>query len=270
MLFEKPSLRTRVSFEVAMTQLGGHALYAQGGDFLVGTRETPQDAARALSRYVDAVVVRTHDHAPLERFAAAATVPVINGLSATHHPCQGLADILTIREALGSFSGKTVAFVGDASNNVATSLAQAALAVGMSMQFGCPPQLAPSAEVIAAAARLGKANKSYLRVFTNPQRAVRNADVIYTDVWVSMGEEAIEERKRAMLLPYRVDAALVDRAKPKVVVMHCLPAHRGEEIASDIIDGQRSIVFAQAENRLHLQKALLLALLTDLRAIPVA
>ena len=270
MLFEKPSLRTRVSFEVAMTQLGGHAIYAQGADFMVGKRETPEDAARTLSRYVDAIVVRTHEHQPLERFAAAATVPVINGLSALHHPCQALADLLTIRELLGSLSGKKVAFIGDARSNVATSLLEATLAAGMTIAFGCPPQYRPSPEALAAAAKLGKAQKLFVRAFTSPQRAVRDADVIYTDIWVSMGEEAFEERKRAALLSYQVGTALLAAAKSDAIVMHCLPAHRGEEIAADVIDGPQSVVFHQAENRLHLQKALLLALLTDLRGVPIA
>ena len=270
MLFEKPSLRTRVSFEVALTMLGGHALYAQGGDFMVGTRETPEDAARTLSRYVDAIVVRTHEHAPLERFAAAATVPVINGLSATHHPCQALADLLTMREHLGSLSGKKLAFIGDAASNVATSLLEAALAAGMTVSFGSPAQFRPTAEALAAAGELGKANKAFVRWFADPQRAVYDADVVYTDVWVSMGEEALQERKRAALAPYQVNEALLAFAKLSAVVMHCLPAKRGQEISDAVIDGPRSIVFDQAENRLHLQKALLVALLTDLRGVPFA
>jgi len=267
MLFEKPSLRTRVSFEVAMTQLGGHALYAQGGDFLVGTRESPEDAARALSRYVDGIVVRTHDHAPLERFARAATVPVINGLTDGHHPCQALADLLTIRESLGGFAGKSIAFVGDANNNVATSLAQAALAVGMSVRFGCPAECRPRGAVVEAAARLGKANKIFVRTFASAERAVRYADVVYTDTWVSMGEEAFAERKRAALLAYRVTENLMRKAKPSAIFMHCLPAHRGDEVIAEVIDGPQTVVFDQAENRLHVQKAVLLALLTDLRSV---
>jgi ornithine carbamoyltransferase len=270
MLFEKPSLRTRVSFEVAMTQLGGHAIYAQGGDFLIGSRETPEDAARTLSRYVDAIVIRTHEHAPLERFADAATVPVINGLSDAHHPCQALADLLTIHELAGGFAGRKIAFIGDANNNVATSLAQAALAVGMTVHFGCPSQCHPRSDVIEAAANLGKAHKAYLRIFASPERAVRDADVIYTDVWVSMGEKAFEARKRAALLPYQVNAKLLASAKSDVIVMHCLPAHRGEEIGAEVIDGPRSFVYHQAENRLHAQKALLIALLTDLSGVPTA
>ena len=266
MLFEKPSLRTRVSFEVGMTQLGGHALYAQATDFLIGTRETPEDAARTLSRYVDAVVVRTHADAPLQRFAASASVPVINGLSDGHHPCQALADLLTMEERLGELAGKTLAFIGDAANNVATSLVQAALGAGMHVRIACPQRCRPRPHVIESAFRLGKARKAFLRLFAHADRAVREADVIYTDTWVSMGESSALDEKRAALEPYRVTARLLAAAKPEAIVMHCLPAHRGEEIDAAVIDGPQSVVFDQAENRLHVQKALLVALLRGLGA----
>jgi ornithine carbamoyltransferase len=269
MLFEKPSLRTRVSFEVAMTQLGGHALYAQGNDFLVGARETPEDAARTLSRYVDAIVVRTHAHEPLERFAAASTVPTINGLSATAHPCQALADLLTIKERFGTLSGLRLAYVGDARNNVAASLAEAAMMCGVSVTFGCPPTHRPSDNSLVRLAQMGKPLGATVRAFTSPIRAVREADVVYTDIWTSMGEEALAERNAAALLPYRVTADLMGAAAPHALFMHCLPAHRGEEVAADVIDGPQSVVFDQAENRLHVQKALLVALLTDLRGMPI-
>ena len=269
MLFEKPSLRTRVSFEVAMTQLGGHALYAQGTDFLVGARETPEDAARTLSRYVDAIVVRTHAHEPLERFAAAATVPTINGLSAESHPCQALADLLTIKERFGTLSGLRLAYVGDARNNVAASLAEAALMCGVSVTFGCPPSHRPSDNFLVSLAQMGKPHGATVRAFTSPIRAVREADVVYTDLWTSMGEEALAERNAAALLSYRVTPELMATAAPHALFMHCLPAHRGEEVSAEVIDGPRSVVFDQAENRLHVQKALLVALLTDLRGMPI-
>jgi ornithine carbamoyltransferase len=269
MLFEKPSLRTRVSFEVAMTQLGGHALYAQGHDFLVGARETPEDAARTLSRYVDAIVVRTHAHEPLQRFAAAATVPTINGLSAVAHPCQALADLLTIKERFGTLSGLRLAYVGDARNNVAASLAEAALMCGVSVTFGCPPSHRPSDNFLVQLAQMGKPLGATVRAFTSPIRAVREADVVYTDLWTSMGEEALTERNAAALLPYRVTAELMATAAPHALFMHCLPAHRGEEVTAEVIDGPQSVVFDQAENRLHVQKALLVALLTDLRGMPI-
>jgi len=267
MLFEKPSLRTRVSFETGMTQLGGHAIFAQGGDFLLGQRESVEDAARTLSRYADAIVIRTHDHEPLERFAAAATVPTINALSAVSHPCQALADLLTIKERFGNLNGLRIAFVGDARNNVARSLTEGAVMCGMSVTFGCPPTHRPSESWMGSLNALGRPQKAAVRAITSPQRAVREADVVYTDVWTSMGEEAFSERNSAALIPYRVDAALMRHASPQAIFMHCLPAHRGEEVTDEVIDGLASVVFDQAENRLHAQKALLLAMLSDLRGV---
>ena len=267
MLFEKPSLRTRVSFEVGMTQLGGHAIAAMGGDFLVGSRETPEDAARALSRYVDAIVVRTHAHEPLQRFAASATVPTINGLSAEAHPCQALADMLTIKERFGTLNGLRMAYVGDARNNVAISLGEAAAMSGISMTFAAPISHRPADAFLARLHELGKPNGATARAFTSANRAVRDVDVIYTDVWTSMGDEGLVERNAAALFPYRVDAAMMAAAAPHALFMHCLPAHRGEEVTAEVIDGVHSVVFDQAENRLHAQKALLLALMTDLRGL---
>jgi ornithine carbamoyltransferase len=269
MLFEKPSLRTRVSFEVAMTQLGGHALFAQGTEFMLGTRESPEDAARSLSRYVDAIVVRTHAHAPLERFAGAASAPVINALSAVAHPCQALADMLTIKERFGTLAGLRLAYVGDARNNVAASLTHAALMSGISVTMGCPPSHRPSEGLMASAAKLGEGSGATLRAFTSPLRAVRETDIVYTDTWTSMGEEALAERNAAALLPYRVTSELMAAAAPHALFMHCLPAHRGEEVTPEVIDSPQSVVFDQAENRLHVQKALLVALLTDLRGMPL-
>lgn len=269
MLFEKPSLRTRVSFEVAMTQLGGHVLFADGNEFSIGTRETPEDAARVLSRYGDAIVIRTHAHEPLQRFASAATVPVINGLSALAHPCQALADMLTLQERFGALAGLRIAFLGDARNNVAASLAEAAVLSGAMVHFASPLSHRPAESFIAHLNKLGHASGGSARAFGNAVRAVRGVDAIYTDVWTSMGEEAGTERNRAVLTPYRVTAQLFAHAAPHAVFMHCLPAHRGEEMTADVIDGPQSIVFDQAENRMHAQKALLVALLTDLKGFPV-
>jgi ornithine carbamoyltransferase len=269
MLFEKPSLRTRVSFEVAMTQLGGEVLFAQGAEFMVGTRETPEDAARTLSRYVDAIAVRTHEHEPLQRFTQAATVPVINALSARAHPCQALADVLTIQERFGDVRGLRIAYLGDARNNVACSLAEAALMLGASVNFGCPPTHRPSESSLSKLNALGANRSAEARAFTNPVRAVREVDVVYTDVWTSMGEERYRERNDAMLRPYAVTEELFAYAKPQAIFMHCLPAHRGEEVVAGVIDGSRSAVFDEAENRMHAQKALLLALLTELKGLPV-
>lgn len=269
MFFEKPSLRTRVSFEVAMSQLGGSVIFAKGDEFSIGTRETPEDAARVLSRYADVIAIRTHAHEPLERFAAASSVPVINGLSSVAHPCQALADLLTLKERFGALEGLRIAFLGDAQNNVAASLAEAAVLCGAHVQFGCPPSHRPSETFLAHLKRLGKSSGGTARAFANPVRSVRGVDAIYTDVWTSMGEEAATERNRAVLAPYRVNEALFEHAAPHAIFMHCLPAHRGEEVTGGIIDGPKSVVIDQAENRLHAQKAVLLALLTDLKGLPV-
>jgi len=269
LLFEKPSLRTRVSFEVAMTQLGGETLFAQGGEFLIGSRETPEDAARVLSRYVDAIVVRTHAHEPLERFAAASDVPVINGLSAAAHPCQALADMLTLQERFGEIRGLRIAYVGDARNNVAASLAEAAVICGAAVHFGAPATHRPSEAFLAHLDDLGAPAGGSARAFSSAVRAVRGVDVVYTDVWTSMGQEGMRERNEAMLRPFAVTSELLAYAAPHAIFLHCLPAHRGEEVAGSVIDGDRSVVFEQAENRLHAQKALLVALMTDRKGFPV-
>ena len=265
MLFEFPSLRTRVSFEVGMTQLGGHAVVATGNDFLIGKRESVEDAARSLSRFADAIMVRTHAHEPLERFAAAATVPVINGLSQAAHPCQAIADLLTIRERFGTLAGLRLAYIGDGKNNVAQSLAEAAAMAGMSITFGCPMTHRPTDAFLARLIKLGGEHNITARAFTSPVRAVKEVDVVYTDVWTSMGEEQFVERNAAALLPYQVTKKLMAAAAPHAIFMHCLPAHRGEEVTDEVMDGIQSVVFDQAENRMHAQKAILLALLTDLK-----
>jgi ornithine carbamoyltransferase len=267
MLFEKPSLRTRISFEAGMTQLGGHAIAVSGGDVGIGSRETPEDAARVLSRYGDAIVYRTHAHEPLVRFAGAATVPTINALSEAAHPCQAFADLLTIRERFGTLQGLRLAFVGDARNNVAASVTEAAALSGMSITFAAPPTHRPSDAFLARLVKLGAPHGVTARAFTSPIRAVRDVDVVYTDVWTSMGDEQFSERNVAALRPYQVDGKLMDAAAKHALFMHCLPAHRGEEVTAEVIDGPHSVVFDQAENRLHAQKALLLALCTDLRGI---
>ncbi|HTX60285.1 MAG TPA: ornithine carbamoyltransferase [Verrucomicrobiae bacterium] len=269
LLFEKPSLRTRVSFEVAAGGLGAQTLFAQGAEFMVGTRETPEDAARVLSRYVDAIVVRTHAHEPLERFAAASSVPVINGLSAAAHPCQALADALTLYERFGSIAELRIAFVGDGRNNVAASLAQAAVMLGATVHFGSPPTHRPSETFLAHLAELGRESGGKARAFATAVRAVRGADAVYTDVWTSMGEERYRERNDALLRPYAVTDQLLAYAAPHAIFLHCLPAHRGEEVCAGVIDGPQSAVFEQAENRMHAQKALLAALLTDGRGLPL-
>jgi ornithine carbamoyltransferase len=234
---------------------------------MVGKRESPEDVGRVLSRYADAIVVRTHEHEPLQRFAAASTVPVINGLSQAAHPCQAMADLLTIRERFGTLQGLRLAWVGDARNNTAISLGEAAAMSGMSVTFAAPITHRPTDAFLSRLVELGKAYNVTARAFTSPVRAVRDVDVVYTDVWTSMGEEAMSERNAAALRPYQVNEELMAAAAPHALFMHCLPAHRGEEVTDGVIDGPHSVVFDQAENRLHAQKALLLALITDLRGL---
>src|SRR5579884_2391524 len=242
MLFEKPSLRTRISFEVGMNQLGGTSIFASGAEFQLGTRETPEDAARSLSRYANAIVIRTHVHDVLERLAGAATVPVINALSQVAHPCQALADVLTIRERFGTLEGMRLAYIGDGRNNVAQSLAEAAALAGVSITFGCPPTHRPSDAFLSHLIELGGDHHITARAFSSPVRAVKEVDVVYTDVWTSMGDEQFAERNAAALLPYQVDGKLMKAAAPHAIFMHCLPAHRGEEVTDDVIDGIQSVV----------------------------
>jgi ornithine carbamoyltransferase len=269
LLFEKPSLRTRVSFEVAVSRLGGETLFAHGHEFLVGSRESPEDAARVLSRYVDAIVVRTHAHEPLQRFARASSVPVINGLSAFAHPCQALADVLTLKQRFGEVAGLQITYLGDARNNVAASLGEAAVMLGATMHYGAPPTHRPTESFLGHLMQLGKDSGGKARAFSNPVRAIRGADVVYTDVWTSMGEEQYREHNEAILRPYSVTEELLSYASPHAIFMHCLPAHRDQEVAACVIDGPQSAVFDQAENRMHAQKALLAALLTDCKGLPL-
>ncbi|MBM4417486.1 MAG: ornithine carbamoyltransferase [Chloroflexi bacterium] len=259
LLFERPSLRTRVSFEVAMHQLGGKALYLAPHEVELGKRESVGDVARVTSRYVDAMVLRTGAHSRLLEFAAAATVPVINGLSEAEHPCQALADILTMWEHRGALEGLRLAYIGDG-NNVCASLIMAAAKMGMHVTVGSPRTYAPSDEIIAAARRDATRCGRQVTLVHDPAEAVRGADVIYTDVWVSMGQEREATERRAAFAGFQVNRALVDLAGD-AVVMHCLPAHRGEEIEAEVLDGPGSIVLDQAENRMHAQKAVLHRLL---------
>jgi ornithine carbamoyltransferase len=256
MVFQKPSNRTRVSFEVGMYQLGGHALHLSPEEIQIGKRETPSDTGRVLARYIDAIMVRTFDHGDLEELAGAADVPVINGLSDAHHPCQALADLMTVREELGTLEGAHIAYVGDG-NNVAHSLAIACALTGTQLTIAHPEGHGPDAEIIELAASLGAAP----RLTEDPAEAVVGANVVYTDVWASMGQEAEAEERKATFAPYQVDEGLMDLAAEDAIFLHCLPAHRDEEVTAEVIDGPRSRVFDQAENRLHAQKALLYLLL---------
>jgi len=252
MIFEKNSTRTRVSFEVAMVELGGHALSFNGSELQLGRGETVGDTAQVLSRYVDAIMLRCHSHDKLTELAANANVPVINGLTEYSHPCQILADILTFEENLGDLSGKTVAWVGDG-NNVSHSWMQAAALLGAEIRIACPRELAPLPEVEQwVRSRGGK-----LTIGTDPKVAVTGAHAVITDTWVSMGDPDAEAQMR-LLAPYQVNAQLMQRADKYAIFLHCLPAHRGEEVTADVIDGPQSRVFDEAENRLHVQKAVLL------------
>jgi ornithine carbamoyltransferase len=256
MVFQKPSNRTRVSFEVGMYQLGGHALSLSPQEIQMGKRETPSDTGRVLARYIDAIMVRTFDHGELEELAGAADVPVVNGLSDAHHPCQALADLLTVREEFGSLEGAKIAYVGDG-NNVAHSLAIACALTGAELAIAHPEGHGPDPEIVETARKLGAAPL----LTGDPREAARSARVVYTDVWASMGQEAEAAERREKFAPYRVNEELMGLAAEDAIFLHCLPAHRGEEVTAGVIDGPQSRVFDQAENRLHAQKALLYLLL---------
>ncbi len=258
LVFEKPSLRTRVTFEAGMTQLGGHAIYLAPADIRLGERETVQDAARNLERWVDGIVARTFSHQMVERLARYARVPVINGLTDLHHPVQILCDLFTLWEKRGALRGLTVAFVGDG-NNVCHSWMQGAAKLGVHFVLACPPGYDADAAVAARAKQEAAATGSRIEVVRDPGAAVRGADVIYTDVWTSMGQEEERLRRLKDFQGYQVDARLVAQAKPDALVMHCLPAHRGEEIDEAWLAGPRSLVRRQAENRLPAAKAVLAA-----------
>jgi len=260
LIFEKPSTRTRVSFEVAVASTGGHPIPLSSTELQLGRGETIEDTGRVLSRYVDAIVLRTFEQERLELLAAAATVPVINALSDFEHPCQALADLLTVREIKGGLAGRTLTYLGDG-NNVTHSLLLAGAKAGMHVRVATPPGFEPIPQVVQRATEIAHGTGGSVRLTHDPIEASRDADVLYTDVWASMGQEA-EADERALVFPaYALDAEKVAVAKPDVTVLHCLPAHRGQEITDEVIDGPHSAVWDQAENRLHTQKALLLWLL---------
>jgi ornithine carbamoyltransferase len=256
LIFEKPSLRTRVSFDVAMNQLGGHALMLSPAEVGLGEREPIADVARVLSRYVDGIVARTFAHQSVALLAKYATVPVINGLSDEEHPCQVLSDLLTIHEKRGGLGGLTIAYLGDA-NNVANSLLLVCSLMGIEFRIACPKEYGPKQKVLAQAQKSG-----WQVTWTmDPKEAVKDSDVIYTDVWASMGQEAEAEHRRASFARYQVDQELLSLAKRDAIFMHPLPAHHGEEIAEGLLESPQSVVFDQVENRLHMQKAILVKLL---------
>jgi len=260
MLFEKPSLRTRATFEVAIRELGGHPLYLPD-EFASGAREPLPDIARNLERWVKALVIRTYEHEKVRALASAAkTLHVINALSDAEHPCQALADMLTAKAHWGECQGRTIAYVGDG-NNVATSLVHAAPQFGISVHVASPPGYELSPRVVDDATKAARGG-ARVRMCTDPREAVAGADAVYTDVWTSMGQEQEAAARRQAFRPYQVDAALMAVAAPRALFMHCLPAHRGEEVTAEVFESPASVVFDQAENRLHTQKALLLMLLS--------
>jgi ornithine carbamoyltransferase len=257
LIFEKASTRTRVSFEVGVDQLGARPLTLAAGDIQLGRGETIEDTGRVLSRYVDAIVLRTFEQERLEALAAAASVPVINSLSDFEHPCQALADLLTIRERIGTLAGRVLTYVGDG-NNVAHSLLLAGAKAGMTVRVAAPAGFEPIPQIVQRAAEIADGTGGAIEVVSDPQSAVKGAHVVYTDVWASMGQEDETEERSLVFRPYQVNGALLELADPDAIVLHCLPAHRGMEITDEVLDGPASAVWDQAENRLHAQKALLL------------
>jgi ornithine carbamoyltransferase len=258
LFFEKPSTRTRLSFEAGIYQFGGNAICMNPDELQLGRGETIADTARTISRYLNAIMMRTFSHATVEALAAHSTIPVINGLSDLHHPCQALADVMTLLEKKGTLKGLKVAFIGDG-NNVCNSLIEAASVLGFTLTIACPEGFEPHSDVLE---KSRASAKSEIIVLRDPKEAVGMADAVYTDVWVSMGQEKNAEEKKKKFKKYQVNRQLLSCAKNDVIVLHCLPAHRGEEITDEVLDGPHSVVFDQAENRLHTQKALLEMLVT--------
>ncbi|MBI3812055.1 MAG: ornithine carbamoyltransferase [Nitrospirae bacterium] len=256
LFFEKSSTRTRVSFETAMNQLGGNSLFLSLQDLQLKRGESIADTARVLSRYLDAIVIRTFGHDLLEEWAAAAAIPVINGLTDLHHPCQALGDLMTIRERFGTLKGLKLAYIGDG-NNVAHSLIEAAAKTGIEIHLACPKGFEPDPLIVAASRIVAKQTGGTIEIGREPAKAAEDADVLYTDVWISMGQEKQAKAKLKKFKPYQINDTLLSVAKPSAVVMHCLPAHRGMEITADVLDGKQSVIWDQAENRLHIQKAIL-------------
>ncbi|MEN9937064.1 MAG: hypothetical protein RLZZ387_3643 [Chloroflexota bacterium] len=260
LVFEKPSLRTRVAFEAGMSQLGGHGSYLSANDIDMGGRESVPDVARNLSRWVQAIAARVFKHSTVETLARYASIPVINALSDREHPCQALADMLTLHEHFGRVRGLRLAYLGDG-NNVCNSLLLMGATLGVSVSVGCPQDYRPDPEILRLAEERAAESDATITVTASPAEAVAGADAVYTDVWASMGQEHEAARRRPVFQPYQLNAELMGQAAHGALAMHCLPAHRGEEVTAEVIDGPQSVVFDQAENRLHVQKALILTLL---------
>jgi ornithine carbamoyltransferase len=261
MIFEKSSTRTRVSFEVGMYQLGGHALFLSGNDLQIGRGETIWDTAQTLSRYLDGIMIRTFAHRKVVELARGATIPVVNGLTDLSHPCQALCDFQTIYEKKGTLEGLKIAYIGDG-NNMVHSLMMGSAKLGMHMSIATPVGYEPDADIVRQTHANAAETGSRVVVCHDPKEAVADADIIYTDVWASMGQEAEQKEREIAFANYQVNDALVKYAKKDFLFMHCLPAHRGEEVSESVIDGAQSIIFDQAENRLHAQKAILAAIMS--------
>jgi ornithine carbamoyltransferase len=261
LIFQKPSNRTRVSFEVGMYQLGGYTIYLGPDDIKLGIREAAKDIAQTLSRYLNVIVARTFSHKDIVDLAEHATIPVINGLSDLEHPCQALADIFTIREKFGRLKGIKLAYIGDG-NNVLNSLLYCCAKVGMDISAATPKGYEPNNQVLKEALSIAKSSGTQIGLLKDKEDAAKSADVLYTDVWVSMGQEKERDKRLKDFKGFQLNEELIKKAKPNCIVMHCLPAHRGEEITDEVMDGLHSIVFDQAENRLHVQKAIILRLLS--------
>jgi ornithine carbamoyltransferase len=262
MIFEKPSLRTRVSFEVAMTQLGGHAIHLDTNDSPLGKKESIEDTARASSRYVDIIMARVYEHEKIEKLAKYSPTPVINGLSDLYHPCQILSDLMTIKEKKKKFKGIKLCFLGDGNNNITHSLLLGCSLMGIDISIGCPNQYKPKSGIVSTAKNNSKKNGSKVEISENPKKAISKADIVYADSWMSyhIPKDKFEERKK-ILMPFQVNTNIMGLAKKDAIFMNCLPAMRGQEQTAEVIDGTQSIVFDQAENRLHMQKAIILKLL---------
>jgi ornithine carbamoyltransferase len=262
MIFEKSSTRTRVSFEVGMTQLGGHALYLGSNDLQLGRGETIEDTAKVLSRYVDGIMIRTFEHERVVKLAANSSVPVINGLTDDYHPCQVLADLLTLYETKGNLEGKKLAYIGDG-NNMAHSLMIGCAKTGVNCSIAAPKGYEPKKAIAEAAMKFAEETGAVIEIMNDPKEAVLGADAVYTDVWTSMGWEDEQQERKAAFRQFQVNGELMSYAKPDAIFLHCLPAHRGEEVTAEVIDGPQSVVFDEAENRLHAQKAVMAALMAD-------
>ncbi len=260
MIFEKPSTRTKVSFAVAMNELGGYPLYLSAKDLQMDHGETVEDTARVMSRFVHGIMYRAFDYKVMQKLASLADVPVISGLDDMEHPCQALADMLTIKEKKGSFKGKKLVYLGDG-NNVCNSLLYASAIMGLNMIACCPEARMPNAEIMQNAIEIGSKNGCKIEASHDPKDACKDADILYTDTWISMGDTTSEKKAIKLFSKYQINAELLSCAKSDCIVMHCLPAHRGQEITDEVIEGPNSVVFDEAENRLHAQKAILYTLL---------